>query len=74
MMAGFELENVELTDMRENIKLRIAQNALSMVFTPSLITGMPFASNGFESICPRILGLSFFLFGFWINALQLTAF
>ncbi|EMI36416.1 hypothetical protein MTE2_4921 [Klebsiella pneumoniae VA360] len=68
-MAGFELANVGRTDMREDIKLKIAKNARSMVFTPSLVTGMPFASNCFESICPRILGLSFFLFGFWVNAL-----
>lgn len=40
-----------------------------MVFTPALVTGMSFASNGFESICTRILSLSFFLFGFWVNAL-----
>lgn len=51
-MAGFELANVGRTDMGENIKLKIAQNARSMVFTPSLVTGMPFTSNGFESICP----------------------
>lgn len=56
--------------MGENIKLKIALNARSMVFTPSLVTGMPFTSNGFESICPRILGLSFFLFGFWVDALH----
>lgn len=56
--------------MREDIKLKIAKNTRSMIFTPSLVTGMPFASNGFESICIRILGLSFFLFGFWINALH----
>lgn len=68
-MAGFELANVGRTDMREDIKLKIAKNARSMVFTPALVTGMPFASNGFESICTRILGLSFFLFGFWVNAL-----
>lgn len=54
-MAGFELANVGRTDMGENIKLKIAQNARSMVFTPSLVTGMPFTSNGFESICTRIL-------------------
>lgn len=41
-----------------------------MVFTPALVTGMPFTGNGFESICPRILGLSFFLFGFWVNPLH----
>lgn len=55
--------------MREDIKFKIAKNTRSMVFTPSLVTGMPFTSNGFESICTRILGLSFFLFDFWVNAL-----
>lgn len=69
-MAGFELANVGRTDVGEDIKLKIAKNARSMVFTPSLITGMPFTSNGFESVCTRILGLSFFLFGFWVNALH----
>lgn len=69
-MTGFELANVGRTDMREDIKLKIAKNTRSMIFTPSLVTDMPFASNGFESICIRILGLSFFLFGFWINALH----
>ncbi|EOV9655023.1 hypothetical protein ACN5L1_004387 [Cronobacter turicensis] len=35
-MAGFELANVGRTDMRENIKLKIAKNARSTIFTPSL--------------------------------------
>jgi hypothetical protein len=39
--------------MREDIKLKIAKNARSMVFTPALVTGMPFTGNGFESICPE---------------------
>jgi len=68
-VAGFELANGGRTDMREDIKFKIAKNTRSMVFTPSLVTGMPFTSNGFESICTRILGLSFFLFDFWVNAL-----
>lgn len=54
-MAGFELANIGRTDIREDIKLKIAKNARSMVFTPALVTGMPFTSNGFESICTRIL-------------------
>lgn len=49
-MAGFELANVGRTDVREYIKLKIAKNARSMVFTSSLVTGMPFTSNCFESI------------------------
>ena len=39
-MAGFELANVGRTDMREDIKLKIAKHARSMVFTPALVTGM----------------------------------
>jgi hypothetical protein len=69
-VAGFELANVGRTDMRENIKLKLAKNARSMVFAPALVTVMPFTSDSFESICPRILSLSFFLFGFWVNALR----
>ncbi len=64
------MANVRRTDMREDIKLKIAKNARSMVFIPSLVTGMPFASNGFKSICSCVFGLSFFLFGFWVNALH----
>ncbi|MNR68551.1 hypothetical protein D3C85_1931820 [compost metagenome] len=56
--------------MREDIKLKIAKNARSMVFAPALVTGMPFTSYGFKSVCLRVLGLSFFLFGFWVDALH----
>lgn len=38
--------------MREDIKLKITKNPRPMVFTPSLVTGMPFTSDSFESICP----------------------
>lgn len=69
-VAGFELANVGRTDMREDIKLKVAKNARSMVVTPSLVTGMPLTSNGFESICTRDLGLSLFLLGFRVNALH----
>ena len=55
--------------MREYIKLKIAKNARSMVFTPALVTGMPFSGDSFKSICPRILGPSFFLYDFWVYAL-----
>lgn len=68
-MAGFDLANVGRIDIGEDIKLKIAKNARSMVFILALVTGMPFTSNGFESICTRILGLCFFLFDFWVNAL-----
>lgn len=51
-MAGIELANVGQTDMREDIKLKLAKNARSMVFTPALVIGMPFTSNSFKSICP----------------------
>ncbi|PJF11618.1 hypothetical protein CPZ26_019935 [Raoultella ornithinolytica] len=69
-MAGFELANVGRADVGEDIKLKIAKNTRAMVFTPALVAGMPFASNGFESVCPRILSLSFFLFGLRVNALH----
>ena len=45
-----------------------------MVFTPALITGMPFAGDRFKSVSPRIFSLGFFLFSFGGNPLPLHLF
>ena len=59
-MASFELADIGRGDMRDDIKLKIANNARAVVLSPVFVTCILFSSDGFETQpeLPSILLLS----------------
>lgn len=53
-MTSFELSNIGGINMGGNIKLKIAENAQTMIFAPTFVAGVPLSSDAFKGISYRI--------------------